>query len=198
MESELRKIECGMQDNTMAFTLIELLVVVLILAILSTIAVSSFVDSQVRAKVVASRNNQRVSAGAIEAYKVDHNSYLPEPRRWGDWVVRLTTPAAYLASMTSTRDPFESLANAVADDDHYLLRYPCFAYRSYTDKDFWKSNAALPRWHRKFGCWALEGLGPESPSNPSFWPYDADGDFVDYDATNGTTSQGIIRHSQRQ
>ena len=94
------------------FTLIELLIVVAIIAILAAIAVPNMLEAQTRAKVSATRSDQRTMMMALEMFRMDHNKYplafncLPP---WGDpgeitetW--RLTTPISYLT--TIPRDLF--------------------------------------------------------------------------------------------
>jgi len=91
-----------------AFTLIELLIVVAIIAILAAIAVPNFLEAQVRAKASRVRSDLRALAMAMEAYRVDWNSYTfaaPSADR-GDlagWV-QITTPVAYISRIPS--DPF--------------------------------------------------------------------------------------------
>ncbi|HBF32973.1 TPA: hypothetical protein DDW35_00280 [Candidatus Sumerlaeota bacterium] len=58
-----------------AFTLIELLIVVAIIAILAAIAVPNFLEAQVRSKASRAMSDMRSLATAIEAYRVDENSY---------------------------------------------------------------------------------------------------------------------------
>jgi len=57
------------------FTLIELLIVVAIIAILAAIAVPNFLEAQVRSKISRVRNDLRSLATAIEAYRIDNNTY---------------------------------------------------------------------------------------------------------------------------
>ncbi len=95
--------------RTRAVTLIEILVAVAIIAILAAIAIPNLQGAQVRSKVARTRNDFRVLAGALEAYRVDHGSY-PLCNAWavagarpslpGDPPVleRLSTPTAYLTS----------------------------------------------------------------------------------------------------
>jgi len=64
-------------ENRKAFTLIELLIVVAIIAILAAIAVPNFLEAQVRAKVSRAQADMRSLATAIEAYRVDNNTFPP-------------------------------------------------------------------------------------------------------------------------
>src|SRR5438046_202648 len=97
-----------------AFTLIELLIVVGIIAILALIAVPNFLEAQVRAKVAAVKNDQRVIATGLEMYFTDTNHY---PAGSGlDWYYQspfadpvsrrfypLTSPISYLSSVPRDR-----------------------------------------------------------------------------------------------
>lgn len=57
------------------FTLIELLIVVAIIAVLSAIAVPSYIEAQTRAKISRSQHEMRSITTAIEAYRIDHAAY---------------------------------------------------------------------------------------------------------------------------
>ena len=118
------------------FTLIELLIVVAIIAILAAIAVPNFLEAQTRAKVSRARADLRSVATAVEAYRIDHNSY-PLTRGQFSWTpdiqeqdpvhwqitaggmagssrtrgfstisLRLSTPISYITS-TALLDPFK-------------------------------------------------------------------------------------------
>ena len=92
------------------FTLIELLIVVAIIGILAAIAVPNFMSAMTRAKVARVEEESRVLFVALEAYRIDRNSF---PNSLHDGVdtfdfhsrfSSLTTPIAYLSSITN--DPF--------------------------------------------------------------------------------------------
>lgn len=102
--------------SSQAFTLIELLIVVAIIGILTAIAIPNFLQAQVRSKVSRILADMRSTATAYEAYSIDYNGYTPgmflntwdlaNPYQWnyGHIPYRLTTPEAYLTSLTF--DPF--------------------------------------------------------------------------------------------
>lgn len=90
------------------FSLIELLIAVAIISILAAIAVPNFLESQTRSKVSRALSDQRVIAGALEAYHADQNEYPPVPAALPPRFQRfipLTTPVAYVSSIP--RDPFK-------------------------------------------------------------------------------------------
>jgi prepilin-type N-terminal cleavage/methylation domain-containing protein len=88
------------------FTLIELLIVVAIIAILAAIAVPNFLEAQMRAKVAASKANQRSLATGIESYRVDNSAPPPGPQYgmssfyfWRQGFTQaMTSPVPYISS----------------------------------------------------------------------------------------------------
>lgn len=90
-----------------AFTLIELLIVVAIIGILAAIAVPNFLNAQTRAKVTRTWADLKVLTQALEQYRLDKNSYVPDFDGIGqsqsgseiDTYKQLTTPAAYMSSI---------------------------------------------------------------------------------------------------
>src|SRR5687768_775074 len=100
-----------------AFTLIELLIVVAIIAILSGIAAVNYSHATIRSKVASVKNDFRVLANALQAYRTDHNAVPPASgvgvhhNEFGPFAdpvsIRLypiTSPIAYVSSIP--RDPF--------------------------------------------------------------------------------------------
>jgi len=81
--------------SKLGFTLIELLIVVGIIAVLAAIAVTNFLEAQVRSKISRAKSDMRAMATGIEAYGVDQNGYP-------DILTRMrviTTPVAYLTQL---------------------------------------------------------------------------------------------------
>jgi prepilin-type N-terminal cleavage/methylation domain-containing protein len=217
------------------FTLIELLIVVAIIAILAAIAVPNLLEAQVRAKVSRSKSDMRTIATGLEAYKTDNTHYpinmystcyyYDNPSRdqfdvWGFKPIahergrtvaaccwRLTTPIAYLSSISEYRSPFWK-------DQHYwdwvlttegvsvgpfdvgatylfgatnYTTYHLPTNRMARDNPAWVSAEMLKRNHN----WFIYGPGPATFSKLSgtYWIHDTD---QPYDPTNGTVSIGDI------
>ena len=96
-------------SSSRAFTLIELLIVVAIIGILAAIAVPNFLNAQVRAKIARVLADCRAISTSLEAYFIDHNAYVPDMGSANEEVRSyryLTTPIAYLTSVSVTADPF--------------------------------------------------------------------------------------------
>ncbi len=88
------------------FTLIELLIVVAIIVILTEIAITNYLQAQIRAKVADTKEAMAVIATALEAYEVDNNDYpwdfVGATGSGGNqyWVPNsLTTPITYITSV---------------------------------------------------------------------------------------------------
>lgn len=64
------------------FTLIELLVVVVIIGILASVALPSFVGAQDKARNSAVTSNMKTVKLALEQYATDNNGTYPEPPSW--------------------------------------------------------------------------------------------------------------------
>lgn len=110
-------------DNIKGFTLIELLIVVAIIAILAAIAVPNFLEAQTRAKVSRVKADMRSLATAIEAYRVDGNSY-PSANSEGTvkWLKSISTPVAYITS-AELPDPFTEKNQLNANKTRNHIRY---------------------------------------------------------------------------
>lgn len=201
-----------MKASSRGFTLIELLIVVAIIAILAAIAVPNFLEAQTRSKVSRVKSDQRTLATAIEAYHVDANKYPPTRDHAGTAnafanlnLVRLTTPIAYITSVSATLDPFmanragtnSAVGSQPVDQDSYY-------YVGYAD--FATAFGLTP--NNTFAAWGLSSLGPDGDDNGilnSAWLIQnavATGSGVVpqtnfwitrvYDPSNGTVSRGDI------
>jgi len=158
------------------FTLIELLIVVAIIAILAAIAVPNFLEAQTRAKVSRSWSDMRSMATALEAYRIDYNAY-PYDMGSGRVAPRhfyaspflglevLTTPSAYITSVP--KDPFIPNTESFPETFVYYCENMEIPFGPYANRVIWQ----------------LSGFGPDM---------DADFNFLVYDATNGTVSNGDI------
>jgi len=187
-----------------AFTLIELLIVVAIIAILALIAVPNFLEAQTRAKVSREKAELRMIAVALEAYRVDNNSYPPWTERGGTRIhpcswrfAWLTTPVAYITSVPW--DPYAKYKEWDETDsgrprwDTYDLVTADGSRNDdpWTYSHWWRCNGFGPDYVNQFGggrsTW--DGVGPGGT-----WPFP---DFI-YDPTNGTVSWGdVIRVGPR-
>ncbi len=197
-----------------AFTLIELLIVVAIIAILAAIAVPNFLEAQTRAKVSRARADMRTEATGLETYRIDWNKYprqiehhvdtgnvwyFGNPPEWHEHVPSsMSTPVAYLNSIPDN-DPFYPL---VQENRQFLK--PFEGRHFYWNSDFslhrLPGNAFYLLAAEHAGAWALFSYGPDKsyynePVRNS--GQKTAGQFINYDATNGTMSRGNIISTQK-
>lgn len=209
--------------RTRGFTLIELLIVVAIIAILAAIAVPNFLEAQTRAKVSKARADMRTLATCIELYRVDNNKYSTDagdgqigiyrpygrggsakPRANFTIGFELTTPVAYISSAEMLIDPFKT--NKV---NYYKNASPQLSgreYYLYINVPLRKEKTPGSTYAGTFaaiGDWALWSGGPDGWGNNipgSNWDF-SDANYVprrvEYDASNGTVSNGDIHRSQK-
>ena len=213
----------GQAKRVSAFTLIELLIVVAIIAILAAIAVPNFLEAQTRAKVSRVKADERSFATAMEAYTVDHNRCSPTFNDnavvlpWGDtgdaaspdkrinrwhW---LTTPIAYLTS--PYQDAFAQ--PNVEPNLRFLIiqSWPGLAEVKDTSNPY-SQTIGLPSvlWRESPGAkigdpmWVCYSAGPDKDLDRLDAEYSSaltGYGIQEYDATNGTVSDGdIIRFRQ--
>ena len=188
-----------------AFTLIELLIVVAIIAILAAIAVPNFLEAQVRSKVSRTKADMRTVATGLESYGVDHNAYPPPwdfAHPLGSWGTlneppfhsripsHLTTPIAYMTSIP--KDPFISFEQFLSWAPKDISeRYVYYNYRYFFDSSLGTSTALRNRYNDA-GAWLFFSPGPDRD-----WYNNAQGVYINYDATNGTVSLGNVFRTQK-
>lgn len=191
------------------FTLIELLIVVAIVAILAAIAAPNFMEAQTRSKLSRVRADQRAFRVALEAYRVDELAY-PSGESNGTlkWCHPLTTPVAYLSSMSMLADPFS--VGADSHDLATLRSYPNYRYYAFNEMGYLNADKNTgepipvysPAGTLKVFYYVLFSAGPDKirsrgrnggtflQSDNLFNP-DRFIEFI-YDPTNGTVSNGEI------
>ena len=175
------------------FTLIELLVVVAIISILASIALPNYQHAQVKAKVSAAQAEMQTLSTAVEAYRLDNNTY---PLDGNDYFEKredlfdqrfiqhvMTTPTAYVSEIPG--DIFHRKMTHRAEDPvirrHFQTRPP-YPY-IYMTKDNWMLNRGSAR------AYFIFSLGPDLDfDNDSTLPED----FVVYNPSNGIVSGGDL------
>jgi len=206
--------------NPYGFTLIELLIVVAIIAILAAIAVPNFLEAQTRAKVSRAKADMRSISTGLETYHIDNNTYPfqnPQYRALralsGQPPVleSLTTPIAYMNSVSSYSDPFKAnmlyagnnltpRPNNVPDDPYLLWVFQLYKYYARNENTAaigGRKGDAKPKWYILASAGpdaAVENLNDpltarkkDTPANRRFF-YNK----TIYDATNGTVSRGSV------
>lgn len=208
-------------SRRLGFTLIELLIVVAIIAILAAIAVPNFLEAQTRAKVSRTLADMRTMRTALESYAVDTNKYpetdaglLALQSQQAQFrvysVYRLTTPIAYLTSLTSS--PFQEKHGTGNPSDPKLASlYKGYLYVNKINSRFdggagaVGENYMLDRWSyvlqgalssiadRQKGEWLIKSVGPDNIDNRDTTVTGLPATSARfYDPTNGTVSAGDI------
>ncbi len=207
--------KCMKRLQTSGFTLIELLIVVAIIAILAAIAVPNFLEAQTRAKVSRTKSDLRSYATAIESYTVDNN--VP-PREYdqsidgtlptgggGGGVMSpvLSTPIAYITEAYGY-DPFIQKGENIPDDEQ-TFSYASVPYRRANGLGFFFNPGAGLRVYdiveSNLGTWYILGIGPDRDYFNNLNGVGRGGvvgrEYILYDPTNGTISEGNIYRGQK-
>ena len=186
------------QKSQSAFTLIELLIVVAVIAVLAGLAAENYFAAALRARTARVKSEFRTLAGAIEAYRTDHNQTprMAHKRFYDDagfdyyqgvpvsGVLSrvLTTPVAYITEIYR-KDPFMiGVQGAPVDEQLYTYQDIDVYVERNPDSDFW------PAAREYYGPWRLASVGP----NQVFFEGFANSAQLPYDPTNGLLSDGNI------
>ena len=180
-----------MKQGTGAFTLIELLIVVAIIGILAAIAVPSFLNARIRAKVARAYSDIRSLRTAVESYYIDNNAYpnCDTLERVNGVQFRggeIVEPIAYMSAIPS--DPFNAQEGAHAgttfDKNEYF-------YVNDGPGGFWvdillfaSRNSTPPRENVKY---LISSQGPDDLSEIQVRRLP-----VEYASSNGLVTSGDI------
>jgi type II secretory pathway pseudopilin PulG len=195
--------------HTFGFSLIELVLLVGIIAILAAIALPNFITAQTQAKVARVKKELKYIGVALEVYRVDNNSYPwlrdigsgPNNRPDNHWTwcglpLSLSTPIAYIAE-ANIWDQFPYIASTYYRSTYRYMDNNIFSYLhdnyswNWIYSDTWVDDWAYPVYLtgsynpsplRRGKVWMLISVGP----NCAFQ------DWIAYDPTNGTLSNGDI------
>lgn len=189
--------------RTAGFTLIELLIAIAIILILVAIALPSFLESQIRAKVVRGIADLRTFSLAVESYQLDWKEYPPYGR------VSSADQVEYPATVNDFSDRACFVGTVITTPVAYLLAIPddLFAGQfegpppirqvEYLNLDQHVANfpvpgpAFVPTLIPAWGHWRMVTAGPDGDRGQ-----DIKNNKV-YAPTNGTKSDGDIVRSGR-
>jgi len=183
------------------FTLIELLIVVAIIGILAAIAVPNFLNAQIRAKVARTKGDLRAVSTALEAYRVDQNSFplgATGPDLVRDLRV-LTTPVSYISNV-SLNDPFGGgdkfdSARGGGAFSEVQKSYKYFNFRKVPDGSSltWAGRAGIPDQFSR-SAYLLYSFGPDRAQSALEWYASGAGNDrgMIYHPSNGLVSDGDV------
>lgn len=134
----MRRLYEYLHRDQRGFTLVELLIVVIILAVLSGIAVPSYMALRNRARKSATENEMRNIATALELYQADNESYPAS----SDIDALATDLVDYMANMP-TADAWDNAYSYSATDTGYTLTSNGADGTSGNDDDIQLSNGAF-------------------------------------------------------
>lgn len=187
---------CSVPFTRRGFTLIELLIVVAIIAILAAIAVPNFLEAQTRAKVSRARADMRSIGIGLEAYMVDENAYpvAGDKTDYESKLSPLTTPVAFMSSVPrSAFAGWLSFGQSEATKVYYYQdKKSCddmealYGYKPDGSTSIWHTYDITGQ-HR----WYLSCVGPDGDFDQP-WTGPDGCNALEYDPTNGTTSDGDV------
>ncbi len=187
------------------FTLIELLIVVAIIAILAAIAIPNFLEAQTRSKVSRAKNDMRQLKTALEAYRLDNESYPMDIFGVGTWTTwyQLTSPIAYLTTVPPSPFKYKEYVSSGYNDPglppyDYAQYDHIMTYRGQTTMRpvalacqevgiFYVVTCAGPDEDNDMNWNITDGLGRQNAAAFAML----------YDPTNGTVSNGDIIMTSR-
>ncbi len=177
-----------------SFTLIELLIVVAIIGILAAIAVPNFINAQMRATVTRTYADMKALYSAMEMYRLDNNSYVPDYDSQkvpgvsiqGNEVLtyaKLTSPVAYMNSI-----PIDPFFGSSSLRGLHPKAAPYFQYAG----PWGGMEEPREAWRPSRTIYTMTSLGPDKEDQQA-WSYPHDRAYlVTYSASNGVHSQGDI------
>jgi prepilin-type N-terminal cleavage/methylation domain-containing protein len=178
------------------FTLIELLIVVAIIGILAAIAVPNFLNAQLRARVARTNADLKAISTGLDMYFLDHNRHHPNRSHLTVDMRGLTSPVAYLSSI-SFRDIFKAEQGNTGNNVESYLYYNYYFEPS--DSPFTTWMNAVGRSDLSTRGYNVSSWGPDRAQNAIEWVYInmADGNAKVgrdrmYNASNGLISPGDI------
>ena len=187
------------------FTLIELLIVIAIILILIAIALPSFLEAQIRAKVARAKADIRSISIGQEVYYQDRKVYTDDCLGTNPGCIQLTTPIKYMATVPP--DPFGRHKSSDGNwsflggfDGVRILAFYHMGTGTWGNESYVKATRAL------FGSPSIRDTYIIYSAGPTFNQWEPGGPtgifpqpqeechWTMYSPTNGTTSYGgIIR-----
>lgn len=178
------------------FTLIELLIVVAIIGILAAIAVPNFLNAQVRARIARTNADLKAVSTGLDMYFLDHNRHHNNQSHLTVHMRGLTSPVAYLSSI-SFRDIFKAEQGNTGNNQESYLYFNYFFEPDSSPFNSWINNIGRPDLSTKGYC--LASWGPDRNQNAIEWVYVSSkegnpqaGRNRMYSGTNGLISGGDI------
>ncbi len=201
------------------FTLIELLIVVAIIGILAAIAIPNFLEAQTRSKVARAKAEMRNLSVALEAYRIDHNSYPSPTASDGQHFADAGTAGERMVAPgnDTTVGTVGDMGQGMTTPIAFIVSVPLDPFRKELPTSYY---ATTGRGRYRYGtnflrCWIMSSFGPDQTMDgvdETAYPtlgataagvancdltqlleqYGQGGIGIEYDATNGTTSVGDV------
>jgi prepilin-type N-terminal cleavage/methylation domain-containing protein len=150
-------------NNRKGFTLIELLIVVAIIGILAAIAIPNFLEAQTRSKVARAVSEMRNLSVALEAYRIDHNSYPCPTASDGQTFADAGTAGEKMVGVDVRTGTVGDMGQNLTTPIAFIVSIPLDPFRKeLPDTYYLRTGRGRYRYGTNFlQCWIMSSFGPD-------------------------------------